>query len=70
MIAEHTKCSEEQFDFKQLTLTELIQNLKEKYHFNPESFHVALNHKLVQDSKDITLGLQDEIALLPPFAGG
>ncbi|WP_159022860.1 MoaD/ThiS family protein [Formosa sp. L2A11] len=70
MLAEHTQCSEEQLEFKPLTLSELVQDLKVKYQLNPASFHVALNHKLVQDCEDITLQLQDEIALLPPFAGG
>lgn len=70
MLAEHTKCTEEQMDFKALKLSELVQDLKVKYQLNPASFHVALNHKLVQDSEDVTLQFQDEIALLPPFAGG
>ncbi|QDO93886.1 MoaD/ThiS family protein [Formosa sediminum] len=70
MLAEHTQCNEEQLDFKAVKLSELLEDLNIKYKFNPDSFHVALNRKLVQDSEDITLQLQDEIALLPPFAGG
>ncbi|CDF78367.1 thiamineS protein [Formosa agariphila KMM 3901] len=70
MLAEQTQCSEEQLEFKPLTLSELVQDLKVKYQFNSASFHVALNHKLIQGSEEITLQFQDEIALLPPFAGG
>ncbi|MDW5287672.1 MoaD/ThiS family protein [Formosa sp. PL04] len=70
MLAEHTKCSEEHLEFKAVTLSELLKDLNIKYQFNPKSFHVALNQKLIQDSEDITLQIQDEIALLPPFAGG
>lgn len=70
MLTEHTKCSEEQVDFKAVTLSKLLNDLNKKYQFNTESFHVALNQKLIQDTEDVTLQLQDEIALLPPFAGG
>ena len=70
MLAEHTKCNQEQFDIKAVTLAELLEDLNVKYQFTPKSFNVALNQKLVQDSEDITLQFQDEIALLPPFAGG
>ncbi|WP_066220950.1 MoaD/ThiS family protein [Formosa haliotis] len=69
-LTEHTHCSEEQIVFKPVKLSELVHDINTKYNFNPKSFHVALNQKLIQESEDVTLQLQDEIAFLPPFAGG
>ncbi|MGJ5643364.1 MoaD/ThiS family protein [Formosa sp. S-31] len=70
MLAEQAKCQQEHLEFKELTLAELIEDIKTKHQFNSLSFNVALNQKLVQNSKDQKLKYNDEIALLPPFAGG
>lgn len=70
MLAEQTQCSQEQVEYTELTLSQLVQDIKEKYKFNQLPFHIALNQKLVQESEDQALQLHDEIAFLPPFAGG
>lgn len=70
MLAEQAQCSQEQLEYTELTLSQLVHNIKEKYKFNQQQFHVALNQRLVQETEDKPLQLHDEIALLPPFAGG
>ncbi|WP_435138694.1 MoaD/ThiS family protein [Formosa sp. A9] len=70
MLAEQAQCKQEQLDLKSLTLKELIKDITEKHNMNTLPFHVAVNQKLVQESEDQALQLHDEIAFLPPFAGG
>jgi len=68
MLTEVTQCQEETFEFTQKTVSDLLNDLFNKYPLLEEkSFQVAQNQTLV--SKD-TIISNAEIALLPPFAGG
>lgn len=68
MLTEVTQCQEETFEFTQNTVSDLLNDLFNKYPLLEEkSFQVAQNQTLV--SKD-TIISNAEIALLPPFAGG
>jgi molybdopterin converting factor small subunit len=50
-------------------LNQLIEELKEQYKINDEiKFAVARNQEIVRENISFNDG--DEIALLPPFAGG
>jgi len=68
LIAEITKCSEEQMEFSGKTVLELKEQLFQKYPIlKHKNFQIAQNNELVENETEIT-GI--EIALLPPFAGG
>lgn len=67
-IAEVTKVEEESFEFSGNLVSELIETLNAKYgELKNKDFQVAQNQELVAPETKIT---GDEIALLPPFAGG
>jgi len=68
LIAEVTKCNEEQLEFSGTYINELLETVYLKYpKLKEKDFQVAQNNEII--SKDIII-TQTEIALLPPFAGG
>ena len=69
-IAEATQCSEEQIAIKDLNVSGCIALINEKYNLNAFEVNVALNQNLVEIDSTINLNDSDELALLPPFAGG
>ncbi|WP_299098272.1 MoaD/ThiS family protein [uncultured Winogradskyella sp.] len=69
-IAEATKCSEEQLTVSDLKISDCLALLNEKYNLKTFDVSVALNQNLVDIDSTIKLSDNDEIALLPPFAGG
>ena len=67
-IAEVTQKEEESFEFSGLLISELLDMLYSKYNvLKNKDFQVAQNQELVSIETKIT---GNEIALLPPFAGG
>ncbi|MUU79143.1 MoaD/ThiS family protein [Winogradskyella endarachnes] len=69
-IAEVTNCNEEQIEVSDLKVSDCLELLNEKYNLNTIDVSVALNQNLVDRESTIKLSDNDEIALLPPFAGG
>ena len=69
-IAEAINCNEEQISTKSDNLSELIEQLNEKYNLERFPMIIALNQNLIELSNDITIKNNDELAILPPFAGG
>lgn len=69
-IAEAINCNEEQVSTKSDKLSELIEQLNEKYNLERFPMIIALNQNLIELSNDITIKNNDELAILPPFAGG
>ena len=69
-IAEAINCNEEQISTKTDNLSELIEQLNEKYNLERFPMIIALNQNLIDMSKDIMIKNNDELAILPPFAGG
>lgn len=71
LIADITSCEEEWIDIKENeNLKSLISNLSEKYNALKETnFNMALNLEINKNLNTVLKDL-DEIALLPPFAGG
>lgn len=68
LLAEVTSCHEEQFQFSGTTVADLLKALCVKYPaLKNKSFKVAQQHNLVPEETTIS---NDEIVLLPPFAGG
>lgn len=69
MISELTEKKQETFSCENATISSLKKSL---FHHYPKlesmSFAFAINKKLVQGEAIFTSG--DDIALLPPFAGG
>ena len=71
LVADHTKKKEEMifFEGNSITLLEVQMRLHETY---PElaktTYSFAINQKLIQG--DCVVNNLNEIALLPPFAGG
>ena len=69
MLAEATGKNEEILEFNVISVSQLIKTLQKKYpQFITMSFKVAVNHTLVEENTE--LKENDEVALLPPFAGG
>ena len=69
MIAEATNCSEENFVFDGKSLQELKDIVEEKYPaIKSKTYQLALNQSLSNLDSKVNNG--DEIAFLPPFAGG
>lgn len=69
MIAEWAGSQSGQLDFMGTSVAELrIQIEKLVPGLNSASYQIAVNHVIVTEEQVISLG--DEIAILPPFAGG
>lgn len=67
-IAEVTRKEEEQLKFEGTLVSELIETLYVKYEaLNNKDFQVAQNQELVTLETKLN---GEDIALLPPFAGG
>tara|TARA_R110002020_G_scaffold387546_1_gene598201 strand:+ start:3948 stop:4184 length:237 start_codon:yes stop_codon:yes gene_type:complete len=70
MIAEATNCSEEKIAMESQKLADLLQKLTIKYKLDELPLNVAVNKNIVDKNSDYTINENDEIAILPPFAGG
>lgn len=70
MIADHTdKTSEDFVIANKSTVLDLNTLLLDKYPgLNQMTYKIAVNHQLSTNEKNLQDG--DEVALLPPFAGG
>lgn len=70
LVAEATQCTQEHLTLPtSCTVAELIQQLYQLYPaLKDKSFKVAVNRVFVAEHQ--YLEVEDEIALLPPFAGG
>ena len=69
MIAEWTGSSEQSVDFVGTTVRELKSQLENEHpKLKGISYQVAVNQKIA--SNEAVLNENDELALLPPFAGG
>ncbi|WP_439489350.1 MoaD/ThiS family protein [Algoriphagus sp.] len=69
-IAEAAQNDSEILDVKAIKLDELLSLLDAKYDLGKFQFQVAINRKIVSRQQGVTISETDEIALLPPFAGG
>jgi molybdopterin synthase sulfur carrier subunit len=68
LLAEVTQCNEEAIDFSKSSVSELLDELFEKYpNLEDKDFQVAENQEIVSKNAIIS---KAEIALLPPFSGG
>ncbi len=67
-LAEVTQLEEESLEFSGNLISELLETLYSKYNLlKNKDFQVAQNQELVSIETELT---GNEIALLPPFAGG
>lgn len=69
-IAEATQSDSETLDHTSMSLEELLDLLDSKYAIGRFPFQVAVNRKIVSKQQVVTISDSDEVALLPPFAGG
>lgn len=69
-IAEAVQSDSETLDYKSMSLAELLELLESKYAIEQYPFQVAVNRKIVSKQKALNIVASDEVALLPPFAGG
>lgn len=69
-IAEATQSDSETLEQKSMSLEELLNLLDSKYNLRKFQFQVAVNRKIISKQQDLTISDSDEVALLPPFAGG
>ena len=70
MIAEATSRSEEKINAANEKLSTVLKKLIDKYNLKPYTLNVAVNKHLVNKTEEIIVKDNDEIAILPPFAGG
>jgi len=67
-IAEVTQTEEESLEFSGSLVSELLETLHSKYNtLKNKDFQVVQNQELISIETKLT---GDDIALLPPFAGG
>ncbi len=66
MVAEALKLESEELDLNVLTVSDIENIYSSK--LNDINFKVAVNQNLVESNH--SLNENDEVALLPPFAGG
>lgn len=69
-IAEKAKTEVESLSFSNQSLQDVIKILDQKHELNMLSYSIAVNQKIIQDTKSYLLKSDDIVALLPPFAGG
>ena len=69
-IAEVAQSDSESLEGNSMKLSELLDMLESKYSIAQFPFQVAVNRKIVSKQLDLTISDSDEVALLPPFAGG
>lgn len=69
-IAEAAQSDSETLNLTSVTLAELLDLLDSSYSIRKFPFQVAVNRKIVSKLQDLTISDSDEVALLPPFAGG
>jgi len=69
-IAEAINCNEEQITAKSNKLSDLMEYLNTKYNLQRFPIIIALNQNLIDQNDKITIKNNDELAILPPFAGG
>ena len=68
LLAEVTHCNEEQIEFSGTQIKELLETIYSKYpKLKEKDFQIAQNNTITNDETKIS---SNEIALLPPFAGG
>ncbi len=69
MIAEWAGTENGELDFSGTSVAELRAEVEKRIPgLNSASYQIAVNHVIAAEDTIITLG--DEIAILPPFAGG
>ena len=69
MIAEWAGSEKGQLDFSGTSVAELRTQVEKLVPgLSSASYQIAVNHEVAADEAIITLG--DDIAILPPFAGG
>ena len=67
-IDELTQTKEENLEFSGIIVSELVETLYLKYsNLRTKNFQIAQNQELVSMETELT---GNDIALLPPFAGG
>ncbi|MBT3173517.1 MAG: MoaD/ThiS family protein [Lentimicrobiaceae bacterium] len=68
LLVEVTKCKEEQIEFSGTQISELLETIFSRYpELKNKDFQIAQNNTITNDETEIS---SEEIALLPPFAGG
>lgn len=70
IVAEVTQRNEEYIEIENMNVSEVWNLLYAKYDLSTLNARVALNQRLVDLNSSITINNNDELALLPPFAGG
>ena len=69
MIAEWVGTSENELEFSGVTVADFRKQLENSHsELNGISYQVAVNHTI--SGAQLALKEQDEVAVLPPFAGG
>lgn len=70
MIAEAASKSEEKINAPNEKLSIVLNTLIDKYNLKSYTLNVAVNKHIISEIEDVIIKENDEIALLPPFAGG
>lgn len=70
VIAEVINKNEMELDIDTITVSDFVSQLIADYNLESFEFIVALNKIIVPINSNILITRGDEIAFLPPFAGG
>ncbi|MDT0676679.1 MoaD/ThiS family protein [Autumnicola musiva] len=69
-VAEATNKSSENLDLKSSSLDDVLKELHLKYDLREIPVKLALNQEIINSTEGVQLKSDDELAILPPFAGG
>lgn len=69
-VAEATQRTSENIENNGAGLQEILKELYSKHQIGQIPLKIAVNHKIVKTEEEISIKENDEIAVLPPFAGG
>ena len=69
-VAEVTNCTSETMKMGSSSLAEIVQEIYSKYDLEQIPLKFALNQDILESVEGINIKKNDEISVLPPFAGG
>ncbi|MDT0643483.1 MoaD/ThiS family protein [Zunongwangia sp. F363] len=69
-VAEATKRPSENLELKSSSLEDVLKELHLKYNLKNIPVKLALNQEIINSTEGVQVKKNDELAVLPPFAGG
>jgi len=70
IISEKTGKNEEKIELTVNDISNFLKKIFLQYNLEKFSFNISLNHEIINLNQPYNIKNGDEIAILPPFAGG